>query len=74
MSDVELRQAIDAIRRIESLKLIASLARMLRDVGRAEELAQDAFVCALTHWPDVQLGRLPEVRRVRARGPHAKHT
>ena len=36
---------------MESAKIIAVLARMLRDVGRAEELAQDALVAALEHWP-----------------------
>ncbi len=49
MADV--RRTIDAIFRIESAKLIAGLARMLRDVGRAEELAQDAMVTALEKWP-----------------------
>jgi RNA polymerase sigma factor (sigma-70 family) len=44
-------QAIDAVWRIESPKLIASLARMVRDVGLAEELAQDALVAALEQWP-----------------------
>ena len=43
--------AIDAVWRIESAKIIASLARMLRDVGLAEELAQDALVAALESWP-----------------------
>jgi predicted RNA polymerase sigma factor len=45
-------RAIDAVWRIESAKVIASLARMLRDVGLAEELAQDALVAALETWPD----------------------
>ncbi|HEV7464942.1 MAG TPA: RNA polymerase sigma factor [Candidatus Dormibacteraeota bacterium] len=44
--------AIDAIFRIESARLIAGLARMVRDVGVAEELAQDAFVAALERWPE----------------------
>ena len=44
-------RAIDAVWRIESAKVIASLARMLRDVGLAEELAQDALVAALESWP-----------------------
>ena len=44
-------RTIEAIWRIESPKLIATLARMVRDVGVAEELAQDAFVFALTQWP-----------------------
>jgi RNA polymerase sigma-70 factor (ECF subfamily) len=45
-------RAIHAVYRIESAKLIAGLARMVRDVGLAEELAQDALVTALERWPD----------------------
>jgi RNA polymerase sigma-70 factor, ECF subfamily len=45
-------RTIDAIWRIESPRLIAGLARMLRDVGLAEELAQDALVAALETWPE----------------------
>lgn len=45
-------RAIDAVWRIESPRLIAGLARMVRDVGLAEELAQDALVAALERWPD----------------------
>jgi RNA polymerase sigma-70 factor (ECF subfamily) len=44
-------RAIDAIWRIESPRLIAGLTRMVRDVGLAEDLAQDALVVALEHWP-----------------------
>ena len=44
-------RAIDAVWRIESAKIIAGVARMVRDVGVAEELAQDALVAALEHWP-----------------------
>ncbi|MDM0055116.1 RNA polymerase sigma factor [Variovorax fucosicus] len=43
--------AIDAVWRIESAKIIAGLARIVRDVGLAEELAQDALVAALEKWP-----------------------
>jgi RNA polymerase sigma factor (sigma-70 family) len=43
--------AIDAAWRRESAKIIAGIARMVRDVGLAEELAQDALVAALEHWP-----------------------
>ena len=43
--------AIEAVFRIEQAKLIAGLARMVRDVGAAEELAQDALVAALEQWP-----------------------
>ena len=45
-------RAIDAIWRIESAKLIAALARIVRDVGIAEDLAQDALVAALEQWPE----------------------
>ncbi len=44
--------AIDAVWRIESARLIASLARMVGDVGVAEDLAQDALVAALERWPE----------------------
>jgi RNA polymerase sigma factor (sigma-70 family) len=46
-----IHRTIDAVWRIESARLIAGLARMLRDVGAAEELAQDALVAALESWP-----------------------
>jgi RNA polymerase sigma factor (sigma-70 family) len=45
------RGAINEVFRIESPRLIAGLARMVRDVGLAEDLAQDALVTALEHWP-----------------------
>jgi RNA polymerase sigma factor (sigma-70 family) len=45
-------RAIEAVWRIESAKLIAGLARMVRDVGLAEELAQEALVAALETWPE----------------------
>jgi RNA polymerase sigma factor (sigma-70 family) len=44
-------RAIEAVWRIESARLIAGLARFVRDVGVAEELAQDALVAALEQWP-----------------------
>ena len=44
-------QAIAAVWRIESAKIVAAVARMTRDIGVAEELAQDALVAALEHWP-----------------------
>jgi RNA polymerase sigma factor (sigma-70 family) len=47
----ETNRAIDAVWRIESARLIAGLARIVRDVGAAEELAQDALVAALQQWP-----------------------
>jgi RNA polymerase sigma-70 factor, ECF subfamily len=45
------QRAIEAVWRIESARLIASLARIVRDLGVAEDLAQDAFVAALSQWP-----------------------
>jgi RNA polymerase sigma factor (sigma-70 family) len=51
MSPADTHAAINAIYRIESAKLIAGLTRMVRDVGVAEELAQDALVTALERWP-----------------------
>src|SRR5262245_24905640 len=51
MAAADVRRAIDAVWRIEAAKVVASVARMVRDVGLAEELAQDALVSALEHWP-----------------------
>jgi len=47
----DVRRAIEAVWRIEAPRLIAGLARVVRDVGAAEELAQDALVTALEQWP-----------------------
>ena len=44
-------EAISAVWRIESAKIVASVARLVRDIGLAEELAQDALVSALESWP-----------------------
>jgi RNA polymerase sigma factor (sigma-70 family) len=51
MAAAEVHRTIDALWRIESARLIAALARLVRDVGVAEELAQDALVAALEQWP-----------------------
>lgn len=48
----DIHRTIDALWRIESPRLIGGLARLTRDVGRAEELAQDALVAALAQWPE----------------------
>ena len=47
----DIHGAIDAVWRIESARIIGALARRVRDVGLAEELAHDALVAALEHWP-----------------------
>jgi RNA polymerase sigma-70 factor (ECF subfamily) len=51
VSNTSTHRAIDAVWRIESAKIIAGVARLVRDVGLAEELAQDALVVALERWP-----------------------
>jgi len=50
MGDV--RRTLDGVWRIESARLIAGIARVVRDVGLAEDLAQEAFVAALEQWPE----------------------
>jgi RNA polymerase sigma factor (sigma-70 family) len=52
MAASDTHRAIDAVWRIESARLIAGLARMVRDVGLAEDLAHDALVAALERWPE----------------------
>jgi RNA polymerase sigma factor (sigma-70 family) len=52
MTATDVRRTIDTVWRMESARLIAGLARMVRDVGLAEELAQDALVAALERWPE----------------------
>jgi RNA polymerase sigma-70 factor, ECF subfamily len=51
MTTNDTHRAIEAVWRIESARIIAGLARIVRDVGLAEELAQDALVAALEQWP-----------------------
>jgi RNA polymerase sigma factor (sigma-70 family) len=51
MSESEIRRTIEAVWRMESAKIIAKLTRMLRQIGLAEEFAQDALVSALEQWP-----------------------
>ena len=51
MTATDTQRAIEAVFRIEQAKLIAGLTRRVRDVGVAEELAQDALVAALEQWP-----------------------
>jgi RNA polymerase sigma factor (sigma-70 family) len=52
VTDSEIHRTIDAVWRIEQSRLIAGLARVTRDVGVAEDLAQDALVAALKQWPE----------------------
>ncbi|HSV66681.1 MAG TPA: RNA polymerase sigma factor [Mycobacteriales bacterium] len=59
MTASDAHRAIDAVWRIESARLIAGLARVVRDVGLAEELAQDALVAALEQWPESGVPRNP---------------
>jgi RNA polymerase sigma factor (sigma-70 family) len=59
MTSGDVNPTIAAIWRIESPKIIAVLSRILRDVGVAEDLASDAFVTALSQWPDEGIPRNP---------------
>jgi RNA polymerase sigma factor (sigma-70 family) len=52
MTTSDTHRTVEAVWRIESARLIAGLARLVRDVGVAEELAQDALVAALEQWPE----------------------
>ena len=52
MAATDTHRAIDAVWRIEAPRLIAGLARIVRDIGLAEDLAQDALVAALEQWPE----------------------
>ncbi len=56
---IEAHGAIDAVWRIESARIIAGVARIVRDVGLAEELAQDALVAALEQWPESGVPKNP---------------
>ena len=58
-SDSQVCRVLDAIWRIEAPRLIASAMRIVRDIGRAEEIAQDAFVAALAQWPSEGIPRSP---------------
>lgn len=58
-SAAETHRAIQAVWKIESAKLIAGITRLVRDVGLAEELAQDALVAALAQWPSEGVPRNP---------------
>jgi RNA polymerase sigma factor (sigma-70 family) len=59
VAESDIHQAIEAVFRIERARLIAGLARMVRDVGLAEELAQDAVVIALAEWPKTGIPQNP---------------
>ena len=59
MTATETHRAIDAVWRIESPRLIAGLARIVGDVGMAEDLAQDALLAALEQWPESGVPRNP---------------
>jgi RNA polymerase sigma-70 factor (ECF subfamily) len=52
VTTTDTHRAIEAVWRIESARIIAGLARIVRDVGLAEELAQDALIAALQQWPE----------------------
>jgi RNA polymerase sigma factor (sigma-70 family) len=59
MTASQTHQAIEAVWRIEAARLIAGLTRLVRDIGLAEELAQDALVAALEQWPESGVPKNP---------------
>ena len=86
MANTATRKAIEAVWRIESARLIGGLVRVVRDVGLAEDLAQDALVTALERWPESGIPDNPgawlmataknraidQLRRARMRGAQAR--
>src|SRR3954452_2812951 len=59
MAASETHQAIETVFRIERARLVAGLVRLVRDLGLAEELAQDALVTALSEWPKTGVPQNP---------------
>ncbi|KIL38132.1 RNA polymerase subunit sigma-24 [Gordoniibacillus kamchatkensis] len=59
MKEAEVHRSIEAIWRIESAKIIAGLMRYVRDIGIAEDLAQEVFIVALERWPDTGIPDRP---------------
>ncbi len=59
MASADVARTIEAVWRIESARLIAGVARLVRDVGLAEDLAQEALVAALEHWPESGVPKNP---------------
>src|SRR5580700_11552033 len=55
----QIDRSIDAVWRMESPRLIAALTRIVRDIGIAEDLAQDALVAALEQWPESGIPQNP---------------
>ena len=55
----DIHKTIEAVWKIESTRLIAGIARVTRDIGIAEELAQDALVAALERWPEEGIPEKP---------------
>src|SRR3982751_3917586 len=69
MTATDIHRTIDAVWRIEQAKVIDALTRVTRDVGVAEELAQDALVAALKQWPESGIPNNPAAWLMQA----AKH-
>jgi RNA polymerase sigma factor (sigma-70 family) len=57
VSSTDIRQTVDAVWRMEAARIVATLTRVVGDVGLAEDLAQEALVDALTQWPDTGVPR-----------------
>ena len=52
MASPDVTRTVEAVWRIESARLVAGVARLVRDIGLAEDLAQEALVAALEQWPE----------------------
>jgi len=63
-------EAVEAVFRIESARIIARVARIVRDVGIAEELAQDALMAALVQWPESDIELRADILKQRITGAH----
>ncbi len=83
-ADSGLHRTIDAVWRMESARIIAGLTRLVRDVGLAEELAQDALVAALEQWPEngvpdnpaawlTQAAKHRAIDQIRRKALHERH-
>lgn len=59
MSRADAAQAVTAVWRLESAKIVGALTRLTHDLALAEDCAQDALLAALEHWPEQGLPRNP---------------
>jgi len=68
VTETNIHNAIQWVWRIESARIVAGIARIVRDIGVAEDLAQDALVAALEQWPTVGVDRRATFTSVKRTG------